>query len=138
MGSLFTLSLTDLSGTVTLGTSPSLPLPASGQIVGFLDELIPSLSGQSVQGVLRISSSNIASISVVGLRLRINQRQDVLITTTPPTNENGALSSADRLFPHVVNGQGWTTQFILINTSNGAGTVHLDLFDDHGAKVIIR
>jgi len=120
-----TLSLTSLDGLTTLGTSTPQPLPASGQIVGFLDQLIPSLSGQTVQGVLRITT-DISSISVVGLRARYNERQpaaDFLITTTPPTLENGAPTTAERLFPHLVDGGGYTTQIILFSGTSGQTSV---------------
>src|SRR4026209_2674265 len=108
-----TLALTSLDGLTTLGTSLPLPLPASGQIAGFLDQLIPTLAGRTVQGVLRITT-DLSSISVVGSRARYNERlpvPDFLITTTPPTLEDGAPSIGERLFPHFVNGEGYTTQF---------------------------
>jgi len=116
-----TLSLTSLDGLTTLGTSAPQVLPASGQIVGFLDQLIPSVAGQTVQGILRITTT-VSSISVVGLRARYNERQptaDFLITTTPPTLETGAPSTAERLFPHLANGGGYTTQFILFSGTAG-------------------
>jgi hypothetical protein len=116
-----TLTLTDLNGVQIAETNPPLTLPASGQIVGFIDQLIPALAGQTVQGVLRITT-NLSSISVAGLRGRYNERlpvADFLITTTPPTLENGTSSAAERLFPHLANGGGYTTQFILFSGTSG-------------------
>lgn len=116
-----TLALTSLDGSTTLGTSAPQPLPASGKIAGFLDQLIPSLAGQTVEGVLRITT-DVSSISVVGLRARYNERlptADFLITTTPPTAENSAPTTAERLFPHLVNGDGYTTQVILFSGTTG-------------------
>ena len=99
----------------------TLPVPVSGQIAKFLAEIFPTLP-QPFQGVLRISSAT--SISVVGLRGRYNERAqpDFLITTTPPTVESGAASSAELLFPHLVNGGGYTTQFILFSGTAGQTT----------------
>ncbi len=117
-----TLTLYDLNGAQIATTNPPVPLPASGQIVGFLDDLIPQLKGQTVQGVLRITTADLSSISVVGLRARTNERlpdADFLITTTPPTLENGAPSADERLFPHLANGDGYTTQFILFSGTSG-------------------
>ena len=71
-----TLSMTGLDGSPVVTETP-LQLPGSGQIVGFLDQLIPSLAGQSLQGVLRITTT-LPSISVVGLRSRYNERSDFL------------------------------------------------------------
>jgi len=114
-----TLTLYDLNGTQIATTNPPLTLPAGGQLAKFIDQLAmtPSLAGQTVQGILRITT-NLSSISVVGLRSRLNERlpnADFLITTTPPTLESGAPGTAERLFPHLANGDGYTTQFILFS-----------------------
>jgi hypothetical protein len=116
-----TLELSDLNG-ASVG-SASVNLPASGQTAKFLSELFPSLPA-TFKGVLRITTAG-SGISVVGLRTRTNERGDFLITTTPPSDEAGTPTSADLLFPHLVNGGGYTTQFILFSgtagqTSNGA------------------
>jgi hypothetical protein len=58
-------------------------------------------------------------MSVVALRARDNERGDYLITTTPATNEAAAASAAEQMFPRLVNGDGWSPQFILF--SGGAG-----------------
>jgi hypothetical protein len=118
-----TLTLTDLNGVQIAQTNPPLALPASGQIAKFLDQVAftPSLAGQTVEGVLRITT-DLTSISVVGLRTRINERPpsgDFLITTTPPTLENGAATTAERVFPHLVDGGGYTTQIILFSGTAG-------------------
>jgi hypothetical protein len=56
---------------------------------------------------------------VVGLRGRYNERGDFLITTTPPATESTSPSTSVSLFPHIVDGGGYTTQFILFD---GAAT----------------
>ena len=112
-----TLSLTGLDGSPVV-TETTLQLPGSGQIVGFLDQLMPSLVGQSIQGVLRITT-DLPSISFVGLRSHYNERSDFLMSTTPVSLENAALGSAERFFPQVANGDGFTTQFILFSGSSG-------------------
>jgi len=51
---------------------------------------------------------------VVALQVRFNnERGDVLVTTPPPAIEISQPSDAELLFPHLVNGGGYTTQFIL-------------------------
>jgi hypothetical protein len=110
-----TLSVSRLDGS-PLATA-DLPIPASGQIVAFLDDLIPSLRGQSVQGVLRITSP--LTISVVGIRSHYNERGDFLMATTPPTLETALPSSTERFFPQIANGGGFTTQVILFSGTAG-------------------
>jgi hypothetical protein len=52
---------------------------------------------------------------------------DFLITTTPPSNEASTASSVEFVFPHLVNGGGYTTQFILFSGVAGqssSGNLH--------------
>jgi hypothetical protein len=128
-----TFEITDLNGSAVSGGAPiTVPLPASGQIAQFLGQLFPSLASP-FKGVLRITTGD-AGISVVGLRARYNERQpqpDFLITTTPPSNENGQPATDELLFPHLVNGGSvngsYTTQFILFSGTAGqtsSGNLH--------------
>ena len=59
---------------------------------------------------------------MVGLRTRINERGNFLMTTTPPANENGPATNVELFFPQVVDGGGFTTQFILFSGSVGEDT----------------
>jgi hypothetical protein len=68
--------------------------------------------------VLRITTTS-SGISVVGLRTRINERGDFLITTTPPANETGPATTVPMYFPQVADGGGYTTQFILFSGTAG-------------------
>lgn len=109
--------LTRLNGTST-GLNGALTVPGNGQVALFLNQ-IPGFQTIPVpfQGVLRIASTTQTGVSVVGLRGRTNERGDFLITTTPPVNENAPASSAELVFPHFVDGGGYTTQFILFSGS---------------------
>ncbi len=103
---------TGLDGSATrLSSSPMLP--PSGQVARFVDELFPTLT-TPFQGILRITTTPDA-VASIGLRLRINECGDVLTTTTPPANEAAETTSAELIFPHLVDTGGWTTQFILFS-----------------------
>jgi hypothetical protein len=129
--------LTKLDGTV-LRAVGSLEIPASGQRSLFLNE-IPGFESLPLpfQGILRVSSANEAAISVLGLRGRTNERGDFLITTTPATDENE--SGVQRMvFPHFVNGDGYTTQFITFSgtrTQPAAGV--LGMFSQSGKALAL-
>jgi len=114
-----TFELLTLSG-APVGATTTRTIPASGQIVGYLNDFFPN-APQPFQGVLRVSTSS-APISVVALRQRYNERGDYLITTTPPSIENRSPVAAVRSFPHIVNGAGYTTQFILFSGTAGQTT----------------
>lgn len=116
-----------------------MTLAANGQSAKFLDEIFPTLA-PPFRGVLRVSS--VASIAVVGLRGRYNARTpdpDFIITTTPPVLESAAATSAEQIFPELVNGGGVTTEFILF--SGAAGQVsagNLSFFTDTGAPLSLN
>ncbi len=112
-----TLEVTGLDGNLAMGVAPvTLTLPPSGQVARFLDEIFDSLPN-NFSGVLRVTST--ADIAIVGLRLRINERGELKMTTTPPSIETGPPTMADRFFPHIVDSAGWSTQFILFSGTAG-------------------
>ena len=110
------LELTGLGGTAT-GSTESLTIPASGHIARFIDEFFPALI-TPFSGILRIASTA-PDIAAVGLRLAINSRNDILVTTTPPVDENAAPTASGLFFPHFVDSGGWTTQFIFFSGTPG-------------------
>ena len=113
-----TFDVTDLNGAPISGIAPvSISLPGSGQAAKFIGDLFPSLPSP-FRGVVRITTTS-SGVSVVGLRARINERGDFLITTTPPTNENRLPAATAVFFPQVADGAGYTTQFILFTGSAG-------------------
>jgi hypothetical protein len=130
------LELTNLDGS-SFGQSASVSVPANGQIAQYLHETFPGLP-LPFRGILRISGGGAAGLSVVGLRLRNNERGDVLVTTTPPTNEGSAASGAELLFPHLANGLGgggaYAMQFILFSgTAGQASSGNLKFFRQDGS-----
>jgi len=129
--------VTKLDGT-SIGLTGTTTVPPRGQSALFLNQ-VPGLAAlpASFQGVLRISAA--AGIAVVGLRGRYNERGDFLITTTPPIAEDESASAAEMVFPHIVEGAGYTTQFILFSgrpgqTSSGA----LRFFSQAGQPLIMN
>ena len=101
-------------GTST-GLSTSISMPAMGQRSLFVDE-IPGFESlpKPFKVILRMSSE--AGIAVIGLRSRVNERNDFLVTTLASVNEAAPAPSL-RVFPHVVDGGGYTTEFILFSGS---------------------
>ena len=125
--------LRTLDGTFT-GLTASETVPGSGHIAKFVDELFPTLA-TPFQGILRVTSGS-TPLGVVGLRLRTNERGEFLLTTTSLTDEGGTTTDDVLLFPHLVEGQGWTTQFILFSGVAGqssSGT--LGFFSKNGERL---
>jgi hypothetical protein len=95
-------------------------LPGYGHFSLFLAQLFQGLPN-TFKGILRVSTQS-AGISVVGLRSHYNERGDFLITTTPPSVENAAQSSTELVLPHLPDGGGYTTEFVLFSTAPGQAT----------------
>jgi hypothetical protein len=119
------LELCKLDGSST-GLTGTLMIPANGQKAVFLNAVEGFGSLQTpFQGVVRLSSTT--PIAVTGLRGHYNERNDFLITTTPPVNEAVA-PSPPLFFPHIADSGGYTTQFILFSAQPGtssSGTMQL-------------
>jgi virginiamycin B lyase len=107
--------LMTLAGVAT-GLAGSATIPGLGQIAMLLSQ-IPGFANlpSPFQGVLRISTSSQAGISVTGLRGRTNERGEFLISATPAVSESSPASSVEMLFPHLADGAGYATQFVLFS-----------------------
>ncbi len=102
---------TGLTGTTTI--------VGNGQRALFVNQIegMESLA-TPFEGVLRMSTVDPAKqVGVVGLRIRTNGRSEFLITTTPLVDEANADVTEDRFYPHLVDGGGFTTQFIQLSGS---------------------
>jgi len=104
-----TLQLVSMDGSSPV-PSATVTVPPNGQLARFIRELFPALP-LSFRGFLKATANT--PINVTGLRGRYNERGDFLITTTPPRNDALRASSTQLIFPHIVSGGGYTTQFML-------------------------
>jgi len=128
------LELFKLDGSST-GLVGTMSVPANGQQATFLNQ-IPGFQsvGLPFQGVLRASST--ANISVLGLRGRYNERGDFLMTTTPPTDEAAPASTSPLFVPHLADGGGFTTQFVLFSgTAGQSSSGTLQFFAQSGSPL---
>jgi hypothetical protein len=124
-----TLELRKLDGSPAGVASTVVTVPPNGQVGRFLNEFFPALS-TPFQGVLRVTAGT--PISAVGLRGRTNERNDFLITTTPPASLVTPSASINLMFPHLVDGGGYTTQIIVIGNGAGDSTGTLQFFTREG------
>ncbi len=115
-------------GVTAAGTSHGpLSLPANGHTAAFADQFISGLP-EGFTGMLDISSPT--PFAALTLRLLVNEREDFLMTTFPIADQTRPAPSPI-VFPHIVDGGGYTTQFILI----GAGettSASLSTYDEMG------
>jgi sugar lactone lactonase YvrE len=120
-------------GTTVAGTSQgSIPLPANGYRAAFADQFIADLP-EGFTGVLDISSAT--PFAALTLRSLVNERDDFLMTTFPVADANRAAPSPI-VFPHIVDGGGYVTHFILIGAGSASSTT-FSFYDEDGAPLAI-
>jgi hypothetical protein len=125
------------------GSNIGLPVPVSrdlpslGHLAQFLAEFFPGLP-ETFKGVLRISTASPAGVSVVGLRGRYNERAEFLMSTTSPVPETQFSADNALVLPHLADGGGYTTEFILFRGSGlRPSPESLQLFQQSGAPFIL-
>jgi photosystem II stability/assembly factor-like uncharacterized protein len=89
-----------------------------------------ALPGNFQFGTLEISSDEL--LSVLALRGTMNQRDEFLMTTTPVADLSRSLNSDSTYFPQFVDGGGYTTSLILMNTSDTTETGSFQIRDGNG------
>ncbi|MDD5543659.1 MAG: hypothetical protein PHX83_10845 [Acidobacteriia bacterium] len=128
-----------------LGTPGSGTLPGGAHRAKFIDQLtdlaanfvLPSGFSTNTQfATLEISSSQ--PLVVLALRLTTNQRGDSLLTTTPVADLTKPPSSNPSDFPQLVDGSGFQTTLILLNTSNAMESGTINLFLDNGTPLNVH
>jgi hypothetical protein len=93
----------------------STMIAANGQIATFLNQA-PFNGGASVAGTFSFVAS--LPISVIALRGLTNERSEFLITTLPVADLSATPGSDSMIFPHFADGGGWTSQLLLVNTTD--------------------
>jgi hypothetical protein len=107
--------LLSLDGQPT-GFTGSMTIPPNGHLSLFLNE-IPGMQNlpTNFRGILHLTSDQ--PISSIGLRIRYNERRELILATTPAVPDTVAAPTDPYVFPQVVSGMGFTTEFILMNSA---------------------
>lgn len=125
------LTAFQLDGTTALGNgNAGLDLVGNGHDAKFISEFIPSFL-DGFTGVLDLSSSS--PFVALTLRSLTNARGDFLMTTFPIA-DYGQSAPSPVIFPQIVDGGGYRTQFILLGTGGSVNTT-LSYFGDDGSPL---
>ena len=112
--------------------SGSISIPANGQVAVFANQL-PGITSSAApfQGTLRIDGTA-SGVVVMGLRARINERSDFLISSTEAVSDAVTPPSNELFIPYFAMGAGYGVQFVLFSRSASPvdGTVYF--FDREG------
>jgi hypothetical protein len=126
--SSITINAFQTDGSTASGTSQGpFPLSPNGYKAAFANQLISGLA-EGFTGVLDISSTT--PFAALTLRSLVNERGDFLMTTFPIADETQP-APTPIVFPQIVDGGGYTTQFILIS-AGGAASTTLGYYDETG------
>ncbi|MBZ5535860.1 MAG: VCBS repeat-containing protein [Acidobacteriia bacterium] len=134
------LKLRDSQGKVL--ASGAITLPSKAHLANFITELAPGLvvppnfPTEVGFGSLEITSEE--PMSIVALRLTTNQQSETLLTTTPIADLTKAPSQDPLSFPQLVDGGGYRTTLVLLNTSEGVETGNLKIFSDSGSPLSVN
>jgi hypothetical protein len=128
-----TLHLVSLDGSFNQTTT--INVDSNIHLAAFIEQLFASVSIPSeFKGVLTIQSNQ--PLALVTLRLTHNERGEEIYSTLPVADLNNP-PVGPLFIPQVVDGGGFTTQIILINTSNGGETVGITFISPGGSTVVV-
>jgi sugar lactone lactonase YvrE len=109
--------------------SGSITVAANGQIAKFLNEP-PFNAPSSLSGTLTFNSS--IPVAVVALRGLTNERSEFLITTLPVADLRASTQTGTIVFPNFADGGGWTTQIVLVNSTDSVLNGSIQFVDQSG------
>jgi hypothetical protein len=130
------LDLFSLNGQ-PFGTQGHLMLPPSSQIPLFLSE-VPGFEklAPGFEGVIRISTDSPAGISAIALRGHYNERGEFLLTTMPVVSESAPPFASTMVFPHIVQGGGYTTKVVVFSGKDAEqGSVSVEFVSQSGQEL---
>jgi enterochelin esterase-like enzyme len=114
--------------TLASGQQRLLPLARSGHDAKFAGQLISDLPADFT-GILDINAP--APFAAITIRSLYNEREDFLLAAFPVADLTRS-APAPVVFPHIADGGGYATQFILLGPQ-GAAEASLALYSDSGA-----
>ncbi len=123
---ILTLTLRDGSGAPR--ETRQFTLPARQHIAEFAFERFPNTAPAGFEGSLEVTSDQ--NVSAVAVRFD-NATQDVFSTIPVLVDE----ASTTLYFPQVADGNGYRTNFILVNPSGSATTAKLEFFASDGSPL---
>lgn len=136
----FELVLRDAQGLAV--TSARGALPPHGHSALLLNDLntiapgfrVPdSFAAESGIGSLEIISG--IPVSVMALRATINQRSEILFTSTPVADLTSPNPPGPQVFPHFADGGGFTTALVLVNPRDTPLSGTLEFFSSSGGPI---
>jgi hypothetical protein len=107
----------------------NLDLGARQQAARFVDELFSTLP-DGFEGAVQLESPR--TVAMLTLRTTSNERGDFLFSTCPVADLAAPASEVPLWFPHLADGQGYSTEFVLFNSGNMEISGRMEFRDSSG------
>jgi hypothetical protein len=135
------LALWDLDGSTPIA-SGAFQLAANARIVKFIHEFgteleLPDDFASSIGfAILEVTSDQ--PLSIMAMRMTLNQDNEALYTSTPIADMSESLKTASLDFPQIADGGGYQTTLVFMNTSDSVEAGVIRFRDKDGAPLNVR
>jgi hypothetical protein len=107
-------------------------LPGHGHVTKFAGELIEGLP-RGFSGVVDVSST--APFVILALRSRLTTRKEPILRVFPVADLTRE-STSPMVFPHMLDGDGYATEFVLLG-AGAPGTAVIKFFGENGLPLTV-
>jgi len=135
------LVLWDLDGSTAIA-SGVFQLAANAHIAKFINEFgteleLPDDFASSIGfAILEVTSDQ--PLSIMALRMTLNQRNEALFTSMPIADMSESLTTTSLDFPQIADGGGYQTTLVFMNTSDSLEAGVISFMDNDGAPLNVR
>jgi YD repeat-containing protein len=133
------LTLRNAQGLTLAGGA--IRLATNAHMAKFIDQLAPDFilpNAFSAVGFGSLEFTSDQPLSILALRMSMNQRGDVLYTSTPIADLTSPLAQLPLVFPQVADGGGYQMTLVFLNTSGGTETGSIRFAGNNGQALAMR
>jgi Leucine-rich repeat (LRR) protein len=134
------LNLTLRNGSGDVLARGTLRLAPGAHIAKFLDQLAPDFLlpvGFIDDGFGSLDIASNPAVSLLAMRLTINQRGELLMSSTPVADLAIPAPAGVQFLPQIADGGGYQTTFILLNTSSAVETGAVQFYGNTGSPLLV-
>jgi hypothetical protein len=134
------LLLRDLKGNSV--SSGALQLASKRHLAKFIDQLAPEFvlppGFPTATGFGSLGITSNQPLSILALRMTVNKRADVLLTSTVVADLSLPGVSTSSYFPQIADGGGYQTTLLFLNTANVPESGTVKFVDNSGSPLDVR
>src|SRR5262249_36956083 len=129
------LTLTMMDRNSNVIDSQTRTLPGNNHMAFYVSEIFPGVT-EGFTGLMEVRSN--ISVVPVTLKLTVNSRADLVLTTLPVADLTRASSATTLVFPQIAIGGLFSTRLIFINTDTAAAVSgRLSFYQSDGNNMVV-